>query len=53
LNLLGESIDTIKKTTVTSIDTSKKADLEINMERTKYMLWSHHQNAGKMVRRLV
>jgi hypothetical protein len=29
------------------IDTSKKVGLDVNREKTKYMLMSHHQNAGK------
>jgi hypothetical protein len=47
MNLLGDNIDTIKKITVTSIDTSKKVGLEVNTEKTKYMLLSRHQNAGQ------
>jgi hypothetical protein len=27
------------------IDASKEAGLEVNAEKTKYMLLSHHQNA--------
>jgi hypothetical protein len=37
VNLLGDSIDTIKKNTQTLIDTGK----------TKYMLLSPHHNAGQ------
>jgi hypothetical protein len=37
----------IKKNTETLIDASKEVDLEINIEKTKYMLLSHHQNAGR------
>jgi hypothetical protein len=44
VNLLGDKIDTIKKSTETLIDASKEVGLEINMERTKYMLLSCHQN---------
>jgi hypothetical protein len=29
------------------IDTSKEVGLEVNTEKTKYMLMSHHQNAGQ------
>jgi hypothetical protein len=29
------------------IDASKEVGLEINIEKTKYMLLSHHQNAGQ------
>jgi hypothetical protein len=46
VNLLGDSIDSIKKTTETLIDPSKEIGLEINVEKTKYML-SRHQNVGQ------
>jgi hypothetical protein len=36
-----------KKNTWTLIDGSKEVDLEINIEKTKYMLLSYHQNAGQ------
>jgi hypothetical protein len=47
VNLLGDNIDTIKKNTETVIDASKDVDLEVNTEKTKYMLWSRHQNVGQ------
>jgi hypothetical protein len=47
VNLLGDNIDTIKKNTKTLIDARKEAGLEINVEKTKYMLLSRHQNAGQ------
>jgi hypothetical protein len=40
VNLLGDNIDTIKKHTETSVGASKKVDLEINVEKSKYMLLS-------------
>jgi hypothetical protein len=46
LNLLGDNIDTIKKNTQTLIEDSKEVGLEINTEKTKYILVSRHQNVG-------
>jgi hypothetical protein len=45
--LLGDNIDTINKKTQTLIDTSKGVGLEVNIEKTKYMLVSWNQNAGQ------
>jgi hypothetical protein len=47
VNLLGDNIDTIKKNTEALIDTSKEVGLEVNTEKSKYMLLSHHQNSGQ------
>jgi hypothetical protein len=49
VNLLGNNIlvDTGKKNTETLIDASKEPGLEINIQKTKYMLLSHQQNAGQ------
>jgi hypothetical protein len=47
VNLLGDNIDAIKKNVVTLIDASKEVGLEVNTEKTKYMLLSRHQNAGQ------
>jgi hypothetical protein len=47
VNLLGDNIDTIKKTTETLIDASKEVGLEVNVEKTKYMLVSRDQNADR------
>jgi hypothetical protein len=47
VNLLGDNIDTINKNTETLTDASKEVGLEINVEKTKYMLLSRHQNVGQ------
>jgi hypothetical protein len=47
VNLSGDNIDTIKKNTETPIDASKEVGPEVNAKKTKYMLMSHHQNAGQ------
>jgi hypothetical protein len=45
INLLGDNINTINKNTETLIDSSKEVGLEVNTDKTKYMLMSRHQNA--------
>jgi hypothetical protein len=47
VNLLEDNIDTIKKNTEILIDASKEVALEINVDKTKYMLLSRHQNVGQ------
>jgi hypothetical protein len=47
VNILGDNIDTINKNTQTLIDASKEVGLEVNVEKTKYMLVSQDQNAGQ------
>jgi sorting nexin-29 len=47
VNLLGDNIDIINKNTQTLIDASKVVGLEVNVEKTKYMLISRDQNAGQ------
>jgi hypothetical protein len=47
VNLRGDNIDTIKKNMETLIDSSKEVALEINVEKTKYMLLSCHQKVGQ------
>jgi hypothetical protein len=43
----GENIDTIKKSTGALLDASKEVGLEVNQEKTKYMLMSRSQNIGQ------
>jgi hypothetical protein len=47
VNLLGDDISTMKKSTGTLIDAGKEVDLEINVQKTRCMLLSRHQNAGQ------
>jgi hypothetical protein len=47
VNLLGDNIGTIKKNTQTLFDSSKEVGLEVNAEKTKYMLMSHYQDGRK------
>jgi hypothetical protein len=42
MNLLGDKIDTINRNTKTLIDAIKEVGLEVNVEKTQYMLVSHH-----------
>jgi hypothetical protein len=48
VNLLGDNINTINKNEETLIDGSKEVGLEINVEKTKYMLLSRQQNVGQI-----
>jgi regulator of replication initiation timing len=46
VNQLGDDIETMKRNTQTLIEANKEAGLEVNTEKTKYMLLSRHQNGG-------
>jgi hypothetical protein len=47
VNIVGENIDTIQKNTKAVLHASKKVGLEVNPEKTKYMLVSRCQKAGQ------
>jgi hypothetical protein len=47
VNPLGDNIDTIKKNAETLVGASKEVGLEVNGEKTKYMLLSCQQTAEK------
>jgi hypothetical protein len=47
VNILGGSIHTIRKNTDALLIASKEIGLEVNAEKTKYMVMSQDQNAGR------
>jgi hypothetical protein len=47
VNILGQSIYTIKKNTEAVVMTSKETDFEANAKKTKYVVTSQDQKAGQ------
>jgi hypothetical protein len=47
INILGGSVHAIKKNTEALVVASKEIGLQVNAEKTKYMVMSRNQNAGK------
>jgi hypothetical protein len=47
INIVGENVDTVKKNTEAVLDASKEVGLEVNTEKTKYMLVSRSQKIGQ------
>jgi hypothetical protein len=47
VNLLGDSANTIKGNSETLLETSRDIGIEINAEKTKYMIMSRYPNSGQ------
>jgi len=47
VNILGGSVQTVKKNTEASIFTSKEVDLKVNADKTKCMVMTRDQNVGR------
>jgi hypothetical protein len=46
INLLGDNVNTIKENSETLLQANRDIGLEINAEKTKYTIMSHHLNSG-------
>ena len=47
VNTLGRSVNTLKENAEALVAVSKEIRLEVNADRTKYMVMSRDQNAGR------
>jgi hypothetical protein len=47
VNLLSDIVNTIKENSETLLEASRHIGLEINAEKTKYMIMSRHRNSGQ------
>jgi hypothetical protein len=47
VNLLGDSVNTIKENSETLLEATRDIGVEINVEKTKYMIMSLHLNSGQ------
>jgi len=47
VNILGGSVHTIEKDTEALVFSSKEVGQEVNADKTKYMIMSRDQNAGR------
>jgi hypothetical protein len=47
VNIVGENTDTIQKNIIALLDASMEVGLEVNPEKTKYMLVSRRQKTGQ------
>jgi len=47
VNMLGGSVQIMKKNTDALVVASKKVDLKVDADKTKYMVMSRDQNAGR------
>jgi hypothetical protein len=48
VNILGGSVHAIKKNTVALVVASKESGLDVNAEKTKYMVTSRNQHVARM-----